>query len=57
MAGSVPPRLLGRDLKLKSKVGSHPVDPFYELHVWHWRSNPSGMLADYNPSVSCADGR
>ena len=55
--GSVPPRLLGRDLKLKSKVGSHPVDPFYELHVWHWRSNPSGMLADYNPSVSCADGR
>ena len=57
MASSVPPRLLGRDLKLKSKVGSHPVDPFYELHVWHWRSNPSGMLADYNPSVSCADGR
>jgi len=53
---TVPPKFLGRELQLKHKVGVHPVDPFYELHVWHWRSNPSGMMADYNPSVSCAHG-
>lgn len=41
-------------MQLKHKVGTHDVDPFYELHVWHWRDNPSGMVADYNPAVSCA---
>ncbi|RWP35296.1 hypothetical protein [Mesorhizobium sp.] len=52
--GSEAPSFLGQELKLKSKVGVHPVDPYYELHVWHWRSNPSGMMADNNRSVSCA---
>jgi hypothetical protein len=51
--GDAAPEFLGRKLQLKHKVGIHPVDPFYELHVWHWRSNPSGMTADFNPSVSC----
>ena len=41
-------------MQLKHKVGTHDVDPFYELHVWHWRDNPSGMVAHYNPAVSCA---
>jgi len=47
------PQLLGHDLQLKDHVGTHPVDPFYELHVWHWRSNPDGLTADYNTEVSC----
>lgn len=51
--GARPPVFLGHDLKLKHKVGTHEVDPFYELHVWHWRDNPSGMVADYNPAVTC----
>jgi hypothetical protein len=25
----------------------------YLLHVWLWRSNPSGLFADWNPNVSC----
>lgn len=54
--GSEPPKFLGRELQLKHKVGVHPVDPFYELHVWHWRSNPAGLMADNNPSVSCTHG-
>jgi hypothetical protein len=29
------------------------LDPFYELHVWAWRENPSGTFADFNPTVSC----
>lgn len=27
---------------------------FYELHVWAWRHNPSGVFADWNPRVTCA---
>ena len=30
------------------------LDPFYELHVWAWKANPSGNFADNNPTVSCA---
>lgn len=26
---------------------------FYELHVWAWKSNPTGTFADMNPKVSC----
>src|SRR5688572_14013446 len=29
------------------------LDPFYEMHVWAWRSNPSGTFTDFNPTVSC----
>jgi len=54
--GSEAPQFLGSTLQLKDKVGTHPVDPFYELHIWHWRSNPSGFTADYNPTVSCNPG-
>ena len=25
----------------------------YDLHVWVWRTNPSGMFAPFNPSVAC----
>ncbi|MCB2137447.1 MAG: hypothetical protein KDE08_16140 [Rhodobacteraceae bacterium] len=52
--GDKVPVFLGHEMQLKHKVGTHEVDPFYELHVWHWRDNPSGMIADNNPAVSCA---
>src|SRR5687767_5396599 len=29
------------------------LDPFYEMHVWAWRANPSGTFTDFNPTVSC----
>jgi hypothetical protein len=29
------------------------VSPFYALHAWIWRKNPSGMLAPYNPEIAC----
>ena len=29
------------------------LDPFYELHVWAWRPNPTGTFSDMNPDVSC----
>ncbi len=43
-----PPRLLGRDLVLNA-FG------LWALHVWIWKDNPSGIYADWNPSVSCAN--
>jgi hypothetical protein len=26
---------------------------YYDLHMWLYRDNPSGMFAPYNPAVSC----
>ena len=42
--------------QLFSFVGApnrYGLDPFYELHVWAWRANPTGTFADMNPNVSC----
>lgn len=25
----------------------------YDLHVWAWRNNPSGLYAPFNPTVTC----
>lgn len=27
----------------------------YELHVWAWKRNSSGIFSDWNPKVSCAE--
>lgn len=54
--GAGAPRLFGRELKRKTAVGPHSVDPFYEIHVWHGRENPAGRFADWNPQVSCHYG-
>jgi hypothetical protein len=27
--------------------------PHYDLHVWIWQANPSGMFAMFNPNVKC----
>lgn len=29
------------------------LDPVYGMHVWLWEPNPSGMLAEFNPNVTC----
>ncbi|MCU0520403.1 MAG: hypothetical protein MUF84_06920 [Anaerolineae bacterium] len=51
--GAAPPEFLGKELLYKTMVGSHEVDPYYEVHAWVWRRNPSGLLADWNPRVTC----
>lgn len=28
-------------------------EPFYLLHAWIWKHNPSGIFANYNPRVRC----
>lgn len=30
-----------------------PGFPHYQLHIWLWKGNPSGIYAPFNPNVSC----
>jgi len=43
-----PPRLLGVPFMRNEPLG------VWALHIWNWRSNPSGTFAMWNPKVSCA---
>jgi hypothetical protein len=52
-SGDEAPEFLGQTMARKTAVGVHPVPPFYEVHAWVWRHNPNGMIADWNPEVSC----
>lgn len=48
--GAAPPTLFGANVPLSN----HP--PFglhYELHVWLFKHNPSGIFENWNPNVSC----
>jgi hypothetical protein len=47
------PKLFGQRFELIGAGNRYGLDPFYELHVWIWKYNPSGMFKDWNPSVSC----
>jgi hypothetical protein len=44
------PRLLGQTFGLNETLLD---EPFYMLHVWIGRFNPSGLFADWNPLVDC----
>lgn len=35
---------------------AHMFEPHYDMHVWLYRDNPSGMFAQFNPNVSCKHG-
>ena len=41
------PELFGQAFHLSRGAGG------WALHVWVWKNNPSGMFADFNPTVSC----
>ena len=30
-----------------------PGPAFYLMHAWIWKHNPAGMMADWNPEVTC----
>lgn len=52
-AHSDPPALFGRTFKLVPAGNRYTLPAFYQLHLWLWRPNPSGMFDDWNPKVSC----
>ncbi|HST60551.1 MAG TPA: hypothetical protein VLK84_17760 [Longimicrobium sp.] len=44
---ATPPRVMGQALKPSDEL------QLWYLHVWIWRENPSGLFADWNPSLRC----
>lgn len=53
--GSEPPAVFGQPLDYVTSPNEFRLPPFYELHVWLWQPNPSGMFNEWNPRVSCAN--
>lgn len=54
-AGAPAPTLFGQPVpsSLHTFPGNPNPIPHYELHVWVWTSNPLGVFAPWNPTVSC----
>jgi len=48
-----PAALGGQLFSFTSAPNRYGLGPFYELHVWAWKHNPTGAFADNNPDVSC----
>jgi hypothetical protein len=48
-----PPRMFGQGFSTVPAGNRYGLDPFYELHAWLWKPNPSGFFNDWNPRVRC----
>ncbi|MBW8909622.1 MAG: hypothetical protein JF620_11485 [Mesorhizobium sp.] len=48
-----PASLEGQLFNFNTAPNRYGLGPFYELHVWAWKRNPTGAFADMNPNVSC----
>lgn len=48
-----PAELNGHLFNFTGSPNRYGLPPFYELHVWAWKPNPTGTFADMNPDVSC----
>jgi hypothetical protein len=48
-----PPELFGRTFDFTPQPNRYDLPPFYALHAWIWKPNPSGLLFAWNPRVSC----
>ena len=51
--GPQPPALFGRTFDFTDEPNRYGLPPFYSLHAWIWKPNPSGILTPWNPRVSC----
>jgi hypothetical protein len=48
------PVLDGQTFLFVDSPNRYNIPPFFELHVWAWRTNPNGPFMDWNDNVSCA---
>jgi hypothetical protein len=48
------PSLFGQDFDFSDSSNRFGLPPFYSLHAWIWKDNPSGLLTPWNPRVSCS---
>jgi hypothetical protein len=51
---SSPPVLFGRQFDFTDAPNRYGLPPFYSLHAWIWKPNPSGLLFPWNPDVTCS---
>jgi hypothetical protein len=47
------PSLFGREFDFTGTPNRYGLPPFYSLHAWIWKPNPSGILYAWNPRVAC----
>jgi len=47
------PTLFGREFDFTGTPNRYGLPPFYSLHAWIWKPNPSGILYAWNPRVEC----
>jgi hypothetical protein len=48
-----PPELGGQLLHYFEAPNRFGLPPFYTLHVWAWKDNPTGMFVNWHAKVSC----
>lgn len=48
-----PPSLFGQTFGRINAPNQFSLPDFYQLHVWVWTPNPSGLFNPWNPRVSC----
>ena len=53
-ANAEPPVIGGQLLNYVGSPNRLRAPAYYELHVWAWKRNPSGIFSDWNPGVSCS---
>jgi hypothetical protein len=53
-ANTAPPALGGQLFNYAGAPNRLRVPAYYQLHVWAWKRNSSGVFSDWNPGVSCA---
>jgi hypothetical protein len=47
------PQLMGQLLHLFEAPNRFGLPPFYTLHVWAWKENPTGSFVNWHSKVSC----
>ena len=47
------PELFGQSFDFSDASNRFGLPPFYSLHAWIWKNNPSGLLKPWNPKVNC----
>jgi hypothetical protein len=54
-ANAAPPVLGGQLFNYVGAPNRLRLPAHYELHVWAWKRNSSGIFSDWNPKVSCVE--
>ncbi len=53
--GNEMPSLFGQMFMATGEPNRFDIPAFFSLHVWLWKDNPAGMVAPFNPNVSCGN--